>query len=424
MRLAILGGSFNPVHVGHLFLADAVLSAFGYDRIILVPAFQSPFKLGASGAPPQDRLDMLAAAIPGDPRLGIDDCEIKREGVSYTIDTIADITRRYRPQGKPGLILGDDLAKDFPKWKSAGEIAGQADIVIARRLLSGEGDYPYPNRQLKNEVMEVSSALVRQRIGEGENWRYLVPAGTRTIIEDRGLYGLPPEGRAAGDSAVTQALIVQMEEAARRTLNPARFHHSRNTALLAADLCRRFGSQSMPLDPKAGYLAGIVHDMAKPLGEDKLLALAKADGGGISKLERKKPGLLHGRAGAVLLREQYGIRSREVLDAVMYHTTCGPEMAPLAKVLYIADKIEVSREGVNPALRDFGVGGTDGGAEGMDGGAFVAERGLERLFGIVLDETVAWLRSREMDISEGTLRLLELAGQGGGRGMPEKGKPR
>ncbi|GHU88027.1 nicotinate-nucleotide adenylyltransferase [Spirochaetia bacterium] len=385
MRLAILGGSFNPVHVGHLFLADAVLSAFGYDRIIFIPAFQSPFKQGATGGSPQDRLDMLAASIPGDPRLSIDNCEIKREGVSYTIDTIADITRRYRPMGKPGLILGDDLAKDFPKWKSADEIAAQADIIIVRRLLSGDGDYPYPNSQLKNEVMEVSSALVRERIGEGKNWRCLVPLGARTIIEDRRLYGLQESG-----SAITQALIVEMEEAARRMLNPVRFHHSRNTALLASDLCRHFG-----LDPKAGYLAGISHDMGKPLGEDELLRLSKADGGGISKLERKKPSLLHGRAGAVLLKEHYGIRNQDVLDAVKYHTTGNAAMGPLAKVLYIADKIEISREGVDPALRDFSAcGGT--------------EQDLDRLFGTVLNETVAWLRSREMDISEGTLRLLDL----------------
>jgi nicotinate-nucleotide adenylyltransferase len=164
------------------------------------------------------------------------------------------------------------------------------------------------------------------------------------------------------------------------------------------------------LDPKAGYLAGIIHDMAKPLGEEELLQLAKADGREISKLERKKPGLLHGRAGAVLLRERYGIRNQGVLDAVMYHTTCGAGMGPLAKVLYIADKIEVSRE-VDPALRDFS--------------SFTGEDGLERLFGIVLEDTVAWLRSKKMDLSEGTLRLLELAGQDPRRRSPiEKRKSR
>jgi nicotinate-nucleotide adenylyltransferase len=394
VKLAVLGGSFNPVHVGHLYLADLVLSAFDYDRVVLVPAFQSPFKPGAASSP-QDRLAMLAASIPGDPRLVIDDCEIRREGVSYTVDTLGDIIRRYRPEGRPGLILGDDLAGDFPKWKNSGEIARLADIIVARRILSGEKVYPYPNRQLKNEVMEVSSAMVRDRIREGRNWRYLVPGGARFIIEDRGLYGLEAEDRipgAAGSGAVSRELIVRMEDAVRRRLNPARFLHSRNVAVMTADLCRIFG-----LDGMAGYLAGICHDIAKPLTGDEMISLAEKDGMAISKLERKKPSLLHGRAGAVMLRERYGIPGREILDAVMYHTVCGAGMGPLAKALYIADKIEFSREGVDPALRDFAPYAEDG-----------TPAALDRLFGKILNETAAWLRSREIDLSEGTLSLLAL----------------
>jgi nicotinate-nucleotide adenylyltransferase len=405
VKLAVLGGSFNPVHVGHLYLADLVLSAFGYDRVVLVPAFKSPFKLGAAAPSPQDRLAMLAASIPGDPRLVIDDCEIKREGVSYTVDTLRDIIRRYRPEGRPALILGDDLARDFPKWKKSDEITGLADIIVARRILSGEGIYPYPNRQLKNEVMEVSSAMVRERIQEGGNWRYLVPGGARLIIEDKGLYrpGLSsrdskePGPDTAGPGRVSRELIVLMEDLVRRRLNPARFLHSRNVAVMTADLCRIFG-----LDEKAGYLAGVCHDIAKPLTGDEMIGLAEKDGMEISKLERKKPSLLHGRAGAVMLRDRYEIRNREILDAVMYHTICGTGMGPLAKALYIADKIEVSREGVDPALRDFAPYAEDG-----------SPLALDRLFGKILNETVVWLRSKEVDLSEGTLRLLEVMGRGG-----------
>jgi nicotinate-nucleotide adenylyltransferase len=404
VKLAVLGGSFNPVHVGHLYLADLVLSAFGYDRVVLVPAFESPFKLGASAPSPQDRLAMLAASIPGDPRLVIDDCEIRRGGVSYTVDTLKDIIRRYRPEGRPALILGDDLARDFPKWRKSEEITGLADIIVARRILSGEGIYPYPNRQLKNGVMEVSSAMVREQIRDGGNWRYLVPGGARFIIEDKGLYksgSYSPAGIGAamvdsGDTVsagtVSRELIVLMEDTVRRRLNPARFLHSRNVAVMTADLCRIFG-----LDGKAGYLAGIGHDIAKPLAGEELTDLAEKDGMEISRLERKKPSLLHGRAGAVMLRDRYGIQNRDILDAVMYHTVCGAGMGPLAKALYIADKIEVSREGVDPALRDFSAYAEDG-----------SPAALDRLFGKILNETVAWLRLKEVDLSEGTLRLLEV----------------
>jgi len=96
MKLAILGGSFNPVHLGHLCIADAVLETLGYERIILVPAYRSPFKLTAKGmeSSSRDRLEMLSASVSGDPRLAVDDCEIKRQGISYTVDTIKDIIKR------------------------------------------------------------------------------------------------------------------------------------------------------------------------------------------------------------------------------------------------------------------------------------------------------------------------------------------
>ncbi|MDR1898858.1 MAG: nicotinate (nicotinamide) nucleotide adenylyltransferase, partial [Treponema sp.] len=335
MKLAILGGSFNPVHMGHLYLADTVLSAFAYDRIILVPAFESPFKPGAPGASPRDRLDMLAASITGDPRQTVDPCEINRRGVSYTIDTVRDIIGRYRPGGKPGLIIGDDLAGDFPQWKEAGEIARLADIIIARRILSGEASYPYPARQIRNAVMDLSSLRVREAIREGKGWRYLVPAGARIIIEDRRLYDLPDTAPAepaaptepAPAREFSQALLARLEQAVRENLSPSRFLHSRNTALLCWDLCRRFG-----LDPWSGYLAGISHDMAKPMDDEELLRTAQRDGWAISELERRKPMLLHGRAAAVLLRERFGVHNGEVLEAVAFHTEGKAGMGALAKL--------------------------------------------------------------------------------------------
>jgi nicotinate-nucleotide adenylyltransferase len=387
MKLAILGGSFNPVHVGHLFLADTALS-LGYDRIALIPAWRSPFKPEAPGmeSTARDRLDMLAAAIAGDPRLTVDDCEIRRGGVSYTVDTLRDIIRRCPIDGRPGLIIGDDLAGDFPRWHKSGEILAMADIIIARRVHSGELRCPYPNRQITNEVMEVSSAMVRERIASGGAWRYLVPAAARTIIEDRGLYrGDAAEPESPGN-AVSKKIILRVEEAAREFLPPERFLHSRNTALLAGDLCRRFG-----LDPERGYLAGVAHDLGKPLSGSELLRLAKKDGRPISRLEKKKPSLLHGRAAAVLLTERFGVHNSDVLEAVALHTEGGEGMGPLAKAVYIADKMEVSREKADPALR----------ALCYTGGS------LDQVFFAVLDNTVSWLRSKQIDLSAETFRLLE-----------------
>jgi nicotinate-nucleotide adenylyltransferase len=387
MRLAILGGSFNPVHLGHLFIADAVLNSLNYDRVVLVPAYRSPFKLAAKDmeSTSQDRLEMLAASIAGDPRLTVDDCEIRREGVSYTVDTVQDIIRRYAPDGKPGLIIGDDLTVDFLKWHNSDEILRLADIIVTRRIhpqgVTDNAPCSFPHTPVANEIMDISSQMVRQRISEGGTWRYLVPAAARSIIEDRRLYGY---------SDVSQEIplqtIVRLEQAVREELSHERFLHSRHTAILSYDLCRRFG-----LDPRQGYLAGIAHDLGKYLKDDELLALAASDGRPISKLEKKKPSLLHGRATAVLLRKRFTIKNPDILEAVAMHTEGGEHMCPLAKIVYIADKVEFSRDKIDPDLRAM----------------CYTEEKLDDIFMAVLNQTVSWLRSHKIDLSMETLQLLE-----------------
>ncbi|MDR3122411.1 MAG: nicotinate (nicotinamide) nucleotide adenylyltransferase [Treponema sp.] len=384
MKFAILGGSFNPVHIGHLLLADTAITELGYDRIILVPAHASPFKPGAEGASPKDRLDMLIASIPADSRLTIDDCEIRREGVSFTIDTVKDIIERYRPEGKPGLILGDDLARDFHKWRSADEIAALADIIIAHRLSAENIPFLYPCQQLDNKILELSSGDVRDRIANGGAWTYLVSPGAQCIIRDRGLYGLN-QGEPGSGGSISAELIAAVENMARSLLSPTRFLHSRNVALLARDLCRQFG-----LDPQAGYLAGIAHDICKSFSEEELFRLTKRDGRPLSQLEKKKPSLLHARAGAVLLKERFGVQNGGILDAIRLHTLADSEMGPLAKAVFIADKVEISRESVDASLRNI-----------------AAFPSLDALFAAVLNDNVAYLRSRKLSLSKGTLRLLD-----------------
>ena len=384
MKIALLGGSFNPIHLGHLFLADAALSSLQYDRVIMIPAYRSPFKLAAKSmeGTAKDRLDMLAASIAGDPMLAFDDCEIRRGGISYTVDTLKDVISRYLPDGKPALIIGDDLAGEFLQWRDSDVILELADIVIARRAFSGEMNFPFPNRQITNDVMEISSAMVRQRIENGKGWRCLVPAAARAIIEDRRLYGF----RDKAHDNVRRETILGVEAAVREKLSASRFLHSRNTAVLAWDLCRRFG-----LDPDLGYLAGVAHDLGKHLGEKDLFDLAQSDGKGISKLEKKKPGLLHGRASAVLLAERFCIHNNDVLEAVAFHTAGSVNMGPLAKVVYIADKLEVSREEADPVMRRMCFEETD----------------LEKIFSSVFNDTVSWLQSRKLELSPETFHLLE-----------------
>jgi nicotinate-nucleotide adenylyltransferase len=337
---------------------------------------------------------MLAASIPVDPRITLDDCEIRREGVSYTIDTIADIQGRCLPQGRPGLILGDDLARNFSQWHRAEEIARSADIIIARRESAVPVSFPFPYTALDNGILELSSGDIRRRIRNRENWRYLVPQGARFIIQDRGLYGYDEGGSPEGPSPDARfsavpswSLIAGVEAAARAALSPGRFLHSRNAALLAWDICSRFGWNGLG---RAAYLAGIAHDICKPLPLGEQLRLA-ASPGPVRKSSGGKHGAqLHGEAGAAALRERFGVTNQDILDAVRFHTTGAAGMGPLAKAVFIADKVEPSRRGIRGELRDP-----------------ARYESLDAFFEAVLEDNAAYLKAKAVELSPGTCQLLE-----------------
>jgi nicotinate-nucleotide adenylyltransferase len=326
-----------------------------------------------------DRLDMLTASVSSDPRIAVDDCEIRREGVSYTIDTLRDIISRYRPEGKPALIIGDDLASDFNKWHESEKIPELADIIIGRRENASKTKYRFPHTFLDNELLQISSRDIRERIGKGLNWRHLVPSQAVTIIEDRRLYGFQGARRE-----IALSLIKNVENSARETLSIDRFLHSRNTALLAFDLCRRFG-----LDTGRGYLAGIAHDLAKQLDNKTMVKTAKRDGIENTALEEKFPNILHGRAAAVLLKERFDINDKDLLEAAALHTSGSADMGILAKIIYIADKTEVSRN-IEPALREM-----------LDN-----ENDLDKILYAVVIRTIDKLKAKGRELSDDAAALF------------------
>ncbi len=197
MRIAILGGSFNPVHIGHLVLAEEVRVKCGYDKIFFVPANLPPHKQLACGATNEERLQMLNLAISSNPFFAVDTCELERGGVSYTFVTLQDFYRRYGSQieGKIGFIMGDDLIEGFEGWYQYQKILEIADIILARRKISGDEKVlklNYPHIELANSIFPLSSSEVREKIagfGKLGGWRYLVPDAVYHYIEQRNLYG-------------------------------------------------------------------------------------------------------------------------------------------------------------------------------------------------------------------------------------------
>ena len=191
MRLAVLGGSYNPIHIGHLMLADAVALRYGYDTIVFVPAFLSPFKDGHSGCTAEDRLAMVKLAIADNPAFYCEPCEIQRQGVSYTIDTLKFLKKKFpQCEGKIGLIIGDDLLEGFSGWREAEYIPDYADIIVGNRIIDrySTSAGKVPHLRVDNALLPVSSSGIRAAIKEKKSWRYLVPSAVYSYIKEHKLY--------------------------------------------------------------------------------------------------------------------------------------------------------------------------------------------------------------------------------------------
>jgi nicotinate-nucleotide adenylyltransferase len=190
VRILVVGGSFNPVHIGHLAMAEELMTEFGYERALFVPSCRPPHKRVDEDPGAHHRLAMLRLAIGEDDSMVIDACEIERGGISYTMDTLAELSGRYTIDGKLGLAVGDDLIPGFPSWKRAGEIASGADLICAHRSSAAELEFPFPHRYAHNSLVQVSSSMIRERAAAGKSFRrFLAPEVYGYIVENR-LYGL------------------------------------------------------------------------------------------------------------------------------------------------------------------------------------------------------------------------------------------
>lgn len=187
--IGIFGGSFDPVHLGHLLVAQAAREELGLERLFFVPAAQSPFKPERQPTPPADRLRLLRLALAGQDWCELDDQEIHRGGVSFTIDTIRDYRRRF-PEARLWYLIGADHTSQLPKWRQAQELAGLVEFAVVARPGQSHPELPAPfrGRVLTGFPLGLSSSQVRSRIRAGLPIQHLVPPAVAAVICDNGLY--------------------------------------------------------------------------------------------------------------------------------------------------------------------------------------------------------------------------------------------
>ena len=188
-HIGLLGGSFNPVHLGHLLVAQAAREELQLSRLFFIPAAQSPFKPGLPLAPAEQRLRLLRLALAGQTDCEIDEQELNRGGVSYTIDTVRDYVRRF-PGAHLFYLMGADHVPQLPKWRDADELARLVEFVVLPRPGQAAAPLPGPfrGRALVGFPLGVSSSQIRERVKAGLPVDLLVGPAVAEAIRNNRLY--------------------------------------------------------------------------------------------------------------------------------------------------------------------------------------------------------------------------------------------
>lgn len=200
MRLGVFGGTFDPVHMGHLIAAEDARAAMRLDEVLFVPAGEPWFKSYRRVTPARHRLAMVRLAVRDNPRFGVSDMEIRREGPSYTIDTLAEL-RRVRPDAEMFVILGVDALREIDRWRQPrrlfqmATVVGMArpgaslDVSVLNAAIPGASDRI---RLVDSALIDISGTDIRRRVADGASIRYRVPPAVERYIRDHSLYQSQP----------------------------------------------------------------------------------------------------------------------------------------------------------------------------------------------------------------------------------------
>lgn len=355
MRIGIYGGSFDPVHDGHIAMINSALKSGFIDLVIVIPSVRNNFKLYANKLPPPYRLYMMKETIEG---LGIKDCyvndiEYDIEGVSYTAVVLKELSsgsylkdfltdngvkkKKAEEQHEFFWIMGSDTLGTFETWYNPGEILNYATLLAAVRPgdttdVDKAADSIRKNLGGKVEIFRLKGVDCSSSEITTSGDFSKVPEPAREFIKRHSLY--TENTKLEGVSEAARKQFYESSVWMYKYLGGKRLLHTLNVGYLSAHLADVFGC-----DKDKALIAGALHDCAKELPFEKQTELAKKYSGDL--FTEKK--LLHSPAGATFAKEEFGIEDKEILDAICYHTTGRGNMTLLEKIVYLADKIEPSR---------------------------------------------------------------------------------
>ncbi|MBR6719477.1 MAG: nicotinate-nucleotide adenylyltransferase [Clostridia bacterium] len=318
-RIALFGGSFDPIHKGHVEIAKTAISRLSLDEVIFIPSGISPHKAGLT-ASNEDRYNMVCLALEGEEKLSVSNFEIKKETKCYSFETVEEFKKRY-PYDELYFIIGDDQYEKFTTWYKWEELLSKCHFVVFTR---DGGEIKPPFKEIKIPPIEISSTEIREKIKNGGDMGSKVNEKVLSYIKEKGLYG-----------ARYGAIIKKLKG----TLKESRFRHTLGVADTAASLARHYGA-----NVDKAYLAGLLHDSAKNFSEDELFALCDKYKISLTENDRKAPAIIHSYVGAYIAKEEYGVTDSEIFDAIYNHSTGCEDMTLLSKIIFVSDMTEPGRK--------------------------------------------------------------------------------
>ena len=334
-KIGIMGGTFNPVHKGHIEMAKHAAQQFNLDKVVFITGGNPPHKRGNRILPGIIRHKMVQLAIKDYPMFFASDYEINKNTYSYTYETLEYMKRTHK-EDSLYFIIGADSLHDLPTWKKPRLIMELCTfLVYSRKGYSQKEDL----KNLKKEYyckalfidaknVDVSSTRVRKKLEENQDVSAYLDKEVYDYIKRNNLYK-KEEG--------------SIKKRLKNRLSYDRFIHSCGVANTSIEMAKIFGA-----DENKAYLAGMLHDCAKCIQKDKALRMCEDFGVLLDEFELKNPALVHAKLGEMVAMIDFGVDDKEVLEAIKYHTIGDTTMGDLAKIVYVADMIEPNRsfEGV------------------------------------------------------------------------------
>ncbi len=345
-KIGIMGGTFNPVHNAHLMMAQAAYQQYHLDEVWFMPSKNPPHKDSRDIVSAEHRTRMVQSAIDPVPYFLFSDLELKREGTTYTCETMKILHDKY-PKVKLYFIMGGDSLASFGTWYHPEKILKYCTILAAPRgtvsdaavknLCKEQGTRFHGEiLPIRMNHIAIASEEIRSKVRDGGSVLAFCPENVLLYMRIHGLYGIKQDRLKLKN--VNQTLLDWLSA----TLRPGRYIHTLRVAETAAALalCHSIDPDQ---DGRRAELAGMLHDCGKYYTGNEMLSLCREYGIPLSRTEEKNTALIHGKLGAYLAKERYGIRDEEICSAISYHTTGKPDMTLLEKIIYVADYIEPGR---------------------------------------------------------------------------------